>query len=63
MGMDVITTMETIATMAVCIFSVGVMIIGAMFTIIVAEDLKVAQERTLAAKEAEDDEAQRMENV
>ena len=49
--------------MAVCIFSVGVMIIGAMFTIIVAEDLKVAQERTLAAKEAEDDEAQRMENV
>ena len=61
--MDVITTMEIIATMAVCIFSVGVMIIGAMFTIIVAEDLKVAQERTLAAKEAEDDEAQRMENV
>jgi hypothetical protein len=56
MGMDVITTMEIIATMAVCIFSVVAMITGVMFTIIVTEDLKAAKERTLAAGEGEDDE-------
>jgi hypothetical protein len=54
--MDVITTMEIIATMAVCIFSVGAMIIGVMFIIIVTVDLKVAGQRTLAAEEGEDDE-------
>jgi hypothetical protein len=56
MGMDVITTMEIIVTMAVCIFSVGAMTIGVMFTIIVTGDLKVAGQRTLAAGEGEDDE-------
>jgi hypothetical protein len=51
MDMDVIVTI-----MVKGIFSVGAMIEGVMFTIIVTGDLKVAEQRTLAAEEGEDDE-------